>query len=95
MNRTVVFAVFASIGGILIIGMVFLTAFRPEATATMLNSGITVMSLVSVFAGTAYGFGKLNEKVEEVKTQTNGTLTKKDEEIARLKKENDELKGNK
>jgi hypothetical protein len=91
MNRTVVFVTFAALAGVLVLGSVILAIHRPDATATLNSLIVTVLAVVAGSAGTFYGLGKLNEKVDAVQRQTNGTLSKKDEEIAQLRVENREL----
>jgi hypothetical protein len=83
MNRTVVFVTFACVVIFSLVGIALIVLFRPDATATMLNAVTILMATLSGFAVTAYGLGKLNEKVEkqttevaEVKQQTNGRLTR-------------------
>lgn len=91
MNRTVVFVTFAALAGVLVLGSVILAIHRPDATATLNSLIVTVLAVVAGSAGTFYGLGKLNEKVDAVKAQTeatqiqtNGTLTKERAENKRL-----------
>ena len=70
-----------------IIGAVFLHLIRPDASATFATFVLQILGLATVAAGTFYGLGKVNEKVEAVAKQTNGTLSKKDDEIQRLRDE--------
>lgn len=76
MNRTVVFIVFAVLCGLAIVGSVVLHLLRPDTALPFIGTVVTVLGLASVFAGTAYGLGKVNEKVEQVRKQTNGTTHK-------------------
>lgn len=84
MNRNLVFIIFALVVGIGIVGMTLIILIRPDATATMLNSLVILLGLLSGFAVTAHGLTQLTKKVEQVEKQTNGTLSKKDEEISAL-----------
>lgn len=85
MNKTAVFITFSALAGIGIVGTLVLMIHRPDATATFTSFLLTILSLVSVAAGTFYGFGKQGEKLEEIKKQTNGNLSRRDDEIAALR----------
>jgi hypothetical protein len=93
MNKTVVFITFACLAGIALVGAVVLLIVRPDASATFIQLIVTVLGLVSVAAGTFYGLGKQGEKLDEIKTQTNGTLSKRDDIIANLQLELAEARG--
>ena len=90
--RLVMFVVFAILAGLAIVGVVVLLLLRPEASATFTAFVITLLALVTTAAGTFYGLKKANEKLEVVRTNTNGTLSNllqlienKDIEIAQLR----------
>ncbi|MDZ5145329.1 hypothetical protein [Microbacterium testaceum] len=85
MNKTAVFVTFAALAALGIVGSVVLLIHRPDATATFTAFVVQILGIAAVAAGTFYGFGKTNEKLEAVQKQTNGTLTKRDEEIERLR----------
>ena len=91
MNKTAVFVTFAALAAIGIVGSVVLQIYRPDASANFTNLLVTVLGLSATAAGTFYGLGKANERIETVVKQTNGTLTAKDEEIKRLHAEKEEL----
>lgn len=91
MNRTAVFVTFSMLAGVGIVGALVLSIHRPDATATFIGLVVTILGLVATFAGTAYGLGRLGEKVEAVRHQTNGTLSARDERIAELEAEVREL----
>lgn len=82
MKRTVVFVVFAAVAAVGLIGVLILLIHRPDASATFISTLVTILSLISVFAGTAYGLGKINEKVDVVQRQTNGQLEKRDARLS-------------
>lgn len=86
MNKTAVFITFAALAGIGIVGTLILIIHRPDATATFTSFLLTILSIVSVAAGTFYGFGKQGEKLEQIQKQTNGNLSRRDEQIAALQK---------
>jgi hypothetical protein len=86
MNRTVVFLAFASIALVGVVGIILIIHLRPDATATLISAISQILGMVSAFAVVAYGLGKLNEKVDTVRTQTNGTLSAKEDRIKRLEK---------
>lgn len=75
MNRTAVFLAFVAIAIAGFAGVVVIVVVRPDATATIINTLITLLTIVSGFAITAYSLTKVDGKVEVVKKQTNGTLT--------------------
>lgn len=91
MNKTAVFVVFSILAALGIIGMVALLIWRPDATATFTAFIVQILGIAVVAAGTFYGFGKTNEKLEAVEKQTNGNLHRRDLEIERLTLENIEL----
>lgn len=88
MNKTAVFITFAALVTVGLIGSVYLLVERPDASATFTALLVQILGLVVVAAGTFYGLGKTNEKIQEVQTQTNGNLSRRDAEIERLTREN-------
>lgn len=92
MNKTVAFVVIGiiALGGVL--GSVILTLERPDATATFISQVVLLLGIVTTAAGTLYGLGKVGEKVEEIKKQTNGTLSRRDDKIDALEAELAELR---
>lgn len=91
MNKTVIYIVFAILASLGILGTVALLIYRPDASATFTAFVVQILGIAVVAAGTFYGFGKTNEKLEEVQKQTNGNLSRRDAEIERLTQENIEL----
>lgn len=81
MNKNLMVTLFTVIIAIGIAAVAITIHFRPDATATMLNSVTTLLGLLSGFAILVHGLSKVNDKVVEVHKQTNGTLSKKDDEI--------------
>lgn len=84
MNKTAVFITFVALAAVGLIGTVVLIIHRPDATATFTSLLITVLGLATTAAGTFYALGKQNEKLDTIKTQTNGNLSAKEEENQRL-----------
>lgn len=84
MNKTVIFIVFGCLAALALVGITILSVFRPESVGALVNNAVTILGLVSVAAGTFYQLGKTNDTVQEIKTQTNGTLSVRDAEIKRL-----------
>lgn len=68
-------------------GVAVIAAFRPDATATMLNAAIVLLGVASPFAVTFYMLQKQAAKLDRVEAQTNGTLSAKDAEITKLRKQ--------
>ncbi|WP_029259748.1 MULTISPECIES: hypothetical protein [unclassified Microbacterium] len=91
MNKTIIYIVFAVLAALGIVGTLALLFFRPDATATFTAFVIQILGIAAVAAGTFYGFGKTNEKLEAVERQTNGNLSRRDAEIERLTAVNIEL----
>lgn len=91
MNRTASFITFAVLVALGIVGTLILLVYRPDASATFIAFLIQILGIATVAAGTFYGFGKTNEKLERVEAQTNGSLSRIDAEIERLTQENIEL----
>jgi len=89
MNKTAMFVTFAILAGLGLIGGVFIMLYRPDATATFTALLIQILGLVSLAGGTFYMLGKQGDKIEQIQHQTNGNLSKRDEEIARLQSELD------
>lgn len=81
MNRTVMFVTFVCLAAMALIGAVVLLVHRPDATATFTAFVVQILGLVTLAAGTFYGLGKANEKLEAVRAQTNGNLTKLQGEV--------------
>lgn len=84
MNKTVIFIVFATLAALGIVGAIVLLLHRPDATATFTAFVVQILGIAAIAAGTFYGFGKTNEKLEEVRAQTNGNLSAKEDQIAAL-----------
>jgi hypothetical protein len=91
MNKNVAFLVFGLLAAIGIAGTLILQIHRPDATATFTALLVQVLGLVVVAGGLGAGLNSVQQKIETVQKQTNGTLSKKDDEIARLNAEVAEL----
>lgn len=76
MNRTVVFITFAILAMLGVVGVVVIIVLSPEFTTVYTGFLINLLGMVTIAAGTFYGLGKMNDKVDIVKQQTNGTLSK-------------------
>jgi hypothetical protein len=76
MNKTVMFITFAVLVLVAFVGSVVLLVVRPDASATFIGQVVQLLGLVTVAAGTFAGIGKLGGQVEQVRSQTNGTLSK-------------------
>jgi hypothetical protein len=93
MNKTAVFIAFTMLAAVGIAGATFIAIHRPDATATFTSLLVTVLGLATVAASTFYGLGKTNEKLDTIRAQTNGNLTRRDDEIAALREELREARG--
>jgi hypothetical protein len=76
MNRTVVFVTFAVLVLVALVGSAVLLVVRPDASATFIGQVVQLLGLVTVAAGTFAGLSKVGGQVEQVRSQTNGTLSK-------------------
>lgn len=92
MNKTVSFVMFGTIAVVTLVGAFILIRERPDASATFINLAVTVLTMVAVAGGLSVAIGKQGEKIEEVRHQTNGTLSKRDEKIAEQEAELIELR---
>jgi hypothetical protein len=89
-NKNILFITFAVLAGIALLGAAVLAIVRPDASATFIAQASTLLGLVTVAAGTFAGIDKVGKQVEQVKKQTNGTLSlllaERDEALAKLAK---------
>ena len=85
MNKQVIFIIIACIAALGTIGVFVLQLLRPDATATLVNFLFQLLALLGGFGGLAYMQGQQNKEIETIKTNTNGTLSRKDDEIAELR----------
>lgn len=84
MNKTVALYAIGGLAALGLSGAVVPHILRPHASATLISQLQTILGLVIVASGLSVGINKVVEKVETVQKQTNGSLSKKDAEIARL-----------
>jgi hypothetical protein len=75
-NKTVMFVTFAALVLVALVASAVLLVVRPDASATFIGQASTLLGLVTVAAGTFAGIGNLSGKIEQVRSQTNGTLSK-------------------
>lgn len=75
MNKNVAFIVIGSLVAIGLIGSVVLHLLRPDTVAAFMPNLITLLGLIVTAAGTIYSLGKLDQKMDSVHKNTNGTLT--------------------
>ncbi|KKX96685.1 hypothetical protein [Microbacterium sp. Ag1] len=85
MNKTVIFITFTALAAVGLIGSVALLILRPEASQDFTTLLITVLGLATTAAGTFYALGKQGQEIATIKSNTNGTLTRKEDEIAALR----------
>lgn len=87
MNKQVIFIIIAIIAALGTIGVFVLQLLRPDATATLVNYLFQLLALLGGFGGLAYMQGQQGREIETIKKNTNGTLSRKDDEIATLRGE--------
>ncbi|MDU0367680.1 hypothetical protein RWH45_10665 [Microbacterium sp. KSW4-17] len=88
MNKNVAFVVFGVLVLASIAGVIILMIHRPDATATFTSFVVQMLGLVVVAGGLGAGLNSIQQKVETVQKQTNGTLSALREDNARLYVEN-------
>lgn len=79
------FVTFAVLAGLGIIGSAFLLVHRPDASATFNTQTILLLGLVTTAAGTFAALDRQGKKLEQIEKQTNGNLSRRDEEITMLR----------
>lgn len=85
MNKQVIFIIIAILAGLGLLGVFALQLIRPDASATLINFVFQLLMLLGGFGGLAAMQAQQNKEIETIKTNTNGTLSRKDEEIAELR----------
>jgi hypothetical protein len=85
MNKTLIFIIIAVLAGLGLIGVFALQLVRPDASATLINFVFQLLMLLGGFGGLAAMQAQQNKEIETIKKNTNGTLTRKDDEIATLR----------
>lgn len=85
MNKQVIFIIIAMLAAVGLIGVFVLQLIRPDASATLINFVFQLLMLLGGFGGLAAMQAQQNKEIETIKTNTNGTLSRKDEEIATLR----------
>lgn len=84
-NPVIVFMTIAGLVGLGLIGSTLIILIRPEATATFTNTFVLIIGIAISFAGTVGVVAPIARRVKVVEKQTNGTLSKKDGELALLR----------
>ena len=90
----IVFITIASLVALGLVGATLIILIRPDATATFTNTFILIIGIAISFAGTVGIVSPIARRVKVVEKQTNGTLSKKDEEIKKLQMLVTDLGGN-
>lgn len=85
MNKQIIFIIIAVLAGLGLIGVFALQLIRPDATATLINFLFQLLMLLGGFGGLAVMQASQNKEIETIKTNTNGTLSRKEDEIAALR----------
>lgn len=84
MNKNLMYLTVGTIVLIGLIGSIVLQIIRPEALGTFVQQIVVLVGLLTTAAGTIYGLGEVNTKLQQVEKQTNGQLT-------RLQNERDQM----
>jgi mannitol-specific phosphotransferase system IIBC component len=73
MNKNTTYLAFAALIGLVIAGSVVLLIIRPDATATLVTQATILLGILASFAAQA-------NNLDQIKKNTNGTLSKATEE---------------
>lgn len=82
MNKQVIFYIIAAIAALGVVGVIVLQLIRPDASATLINFVFTLLPVLAGFGGLAAMQAQQNKEIETIKKNTNGTLSRKEHEIA-------------
>lgn len=82
MNKQTIFIIIAVLAGIGILGVFAILLIRPDASATLIDFVFQLLVLLGGFGGLATMQAIQGKEIQTIKTNTNGTLSRKDDEIA-------------
>lgn len=85
MNKQLIFIIIAAIAAVGLVGVFIMQLIRPDASATLINFVFQLLALLGGFGGLAAMQAQQNKEIETIKTNTNGTLSRKDDEIGALR----------
>jgi len=85
MNKTLAFILIAALAVVGLAGVVVLLILRPEAVDTLTNLLMQLLIMLGGFGGLAAIQSRQGEEIKTIKHNTNGTLTAKEDEIAKLR----------
>lgn len=84
-KKQIIFFIVAVIAGLGLVGVFVLQLIRPDASATLINFVFQLLMMLGGFGGLAAMQSQQNKQIDTIKNNTNGTLTRKDDEIATLR----------
>lgn len=84
MNKTLIVVGFFILIGLGIVGAVVLLIFRPEHLASFIAAITTLLGIGSTAVIMIYGLGKQGQQLDTIKANTNGTLSKLQDENTKL-----------
>lgn len=84
MNKTLIAVGFFVLIALGIIGAVVLIIYRPDELAQFIGAITTLLGIGSAAVIMIYGLGKQGQQLDTIKANTNGTLSKLQEENTRL-----------
>lgn len=93
MNKTALFITFATVATIGLIGIAVIYLQAPEHAPGFIAALVTILGLVSASATTFFMLGRQDTKLDEIKVNVNGNLSRMHDENAALRAELAELKG--
>ncbi|SJM66785.1 hypothetical protein [Agrococcus casei] len=74
MNKNLMYLTIGAIVLVGLIGSIILQIVRPESLGTFVQQVVIIVGLLISAAGTIYGLGQVNDKIDKVDKQTNGRL---------------------
>ena len=84
MNKTLITLGFLVLILGAIVGDIVLAIFRPEQLGTFNGAIVTILGVGTAAVVTFYGLGTQGEKLKKIEAQTNGNMTRVQEENERL-----------
>lgn len=87
MNKNLMFLAIVVIVALALVGSIVLRLLRPDAEATFINTVTTMLGILTTTIVLIWGLGSQDKKLESIKEQTNGNLSRRDDEIVTLRQQ--------
>lgn len=86
MNKNLMFVTVGVLLLVGVIGALLLQIMRPEAIGTFIQQIVIIVGLLVSAAGTIYGLGQVNSKIDQVERNTNGRMSQLIEQNSELQR---------